>query len=57
MIDVIGRCFSERLESAQWQERMKTMVNSYGQSLVDDAQLLNKVRERTLSTLQLASCS
>ena len=54
MIDVIGRCFSERLESAQWQERMKTMVNSYGQSLVDDAQLLNKVRERTLSTLQLA---
>jgi len=29
-------------------------VPSYGQSLVDDEQLLNKVRERTLSTLKLS---
>lgn len=53
MIDVIERCFGERIQSPEWQQRMKTMVNSYGQSLVDDEPLLNKVRERTLSTLQL----
>ena len=54
MIDVIQRCFPERMESQEWQERMKVMVPSYGQSLVDDEQLLNKVRERTLSTLKLS---
>ena len=54
MIDVIQRCFPERMESSEWQERMKVMVPSYGQSLVDDEQLLNRVRERTLSTLKLS---
>ena len=53
MIDVIERCFPERMKTAEWQERMKVLVPSYGQSLVDDEQLLNKVRERTLSTLKL----
>ncbi|MCL7943352.1 malate dehydrogenase (quinone) [Marinobacter sp. ATCH36] len=53
MIDVIQRCFPERIRTPEWQERMKVMVPSYGQSLVDDEQLLNKVRERTLSTLKL----
>jgi malate dehydrogenase (quinone) len=57
MIDVIQRCFGERMQSPEWQERMKTMVDSFGQSLVDDEQLLNKVRERTLSTLKLQSYS
>jgi malate dehydrogenase (quinone) len=53
MIDVIERCFPERIKTPEWQERMKVMVPSYGQSLVDDEQLLNRVRERTLSTLDL----
>ena len=57
MINVIERCFGERIQTPEWQERMKTMVNSYGQSLVDDEQLLNTVRERTLSTLKLGSYS
>lgn len=57
MIDVIERCFGERMQTPEWQERMKTMVNSYGQSLVDDEQLLTAVRERTLSTLKLGSYS
>lgn len=55
MIDVIERCFADRIKTPQWQERMKEMVPSYGQSLVDDEPLLRKVRERTLSTLKLTS--
>lgn len=55
MLDVIERCFPERLESAEWQERLRLLVPSYGQSLVDDEQLLLKVRERTLTTLDLKS--
>lgn len=53
MISVIERCFPKKLETPEWQERMKMLVPSYGQSLVDDEALLTKVRERTLSTLKL----
>ena len=53
MIDVIERCFKDRIASPEWQERMKTLVPSYGQSLVKDADLLKQVRQRTLSTLKL----
>lgn len=54
MIDVIERCFPERMKDPTWQQRMKTMVPSYGQSLVDDEALLRDVRARTLSTLELS---
>ncbi|WP_199458137.1 MULTISPECIES: malate dehydrogenase (quinone) [unclassified Marinobacter] len=54
MLNVLERCFPEKMQSAEWQERMKELVPSYGQTLVEDEQLLNKVRERTLSTLNLA---
>ncbi|MEE3170021.1 MAG: malate dehydrogenase (quinone) [Pseudomonadota bacterium] len=53
MINVIERCFPEKIRTPEWQARMKELVPSYGQSLVDDEALLTKVRERTLSTLQL----
>lgn len=53
MINVIERCFAERIKSPEWQERMRVLVPSYGQSLVDDEALLTKVRQRTLSTLKL----
>ena len=53
MIDVLERCFPEKIRSEQWQSRMKELVPSYGQSLVDNEELLNSVRERTLSTLKL----
>ena len=53
MINVIERCFPEKIKTPEWQERMKELVPSYGQSLVEDEALLTRVRERTLSTLQL----
>lgn len=54
MIDVLERCFPERMKDPVWQQRMKTMVPSYGQSLVDDESLLEDVRARTLATLGLS---
>src|SRR5690606_17218086 len=61
MIDVLERCFPGRIAPAQWPSRMNELVCSYGQPLVEDAGLLKKVRERTLSTLILrrdcAACS
>ena len=53
MIDVLERCFKDRIASPEWQARMKTLVPSYGQSLINDAELLKSVRKRTLSTLGL----
>lgn len=53
MLTVLERCFPESLKTAEWQERMRQLVPSYGQSLVEDEQLLTNVRARTLSTLKL----
>ncbi|TVP89937.1 MAG: malate dehydrogenase (quinone) [Pseudomonadaceae bacterium] len=53
MVDVLERCFSKRLQSSEWQSRIRELIPSYGQSLVKDGELLTQVRERTLRTLQL----
>jgi len=53
MIDVIERCFKDRLEDQNWKTKMKEMIPSYGQSLIDDEALLKSTRERTLATLKL----
>jgi malate dehydrogenase (quinone) len=53
MIGIIEDCFSERMSTPAWQQKMKEMVPSYGQSLTDDADLLAEVRQRTLATLNL----
>lgn len=53
MIDVLERCFAEQLQSKAWADKMHTLVPSYGQSLIDDAKLLQQVRQRTLKTLNL----
>ena len=54
MITVIERCFKTRLKSEGWQQKLKEMIPSYGQSLDQDEALLRSVRERTLRTLKLA---
>jgi malate dehydrogenase (quinone) len=53
MIDIVGRCFPERMATPEWQSKMKEMVPSYGESLPDSPELLKTVRQYTLSTLEL----
>ncbi len=53
MLDVIERCFSDRLNDAQWQKKLRTMIPSYGQSLIQDHTLAARVRAWTLATLRL----
>ena len=53
MIDVIERCFSDSLENKGWKERLKEIIPSYGESLIDNAELLKTTREDTLTTLNL----
>jgi len=55
MIDVIERCLTKQpaLLGEDWQARLKQLIPSYGESLIDDADLLQKVRSQTHETLGL----
>ncbi|MGO3346585.1 MAG: malate dehydrogenase (quinone) [Marinomonas sp.] len=53
MIKIVESCFPKKMASKQWQAQMKKMVPSYGQSLVDNTDLLLSIREKTLTTLKL----
>lgn len=55
MLEVIGRCFKARLKTPEWQQKMKEMIPSYGESLDENVALLHEVRKRTLATLHLNS--
>ncbi len=55
MLDLLKRCFSDKLETAEWQLKLKDMIPSYGQSLAADAQLCEKTRNRTTDILELST--
>lgn len=53
MLDVIERCFTERMEQGDWQSRLQSMIPSYGKSLQDDADLTKTVRTWTYKVLRI----
>lgn len=54
MLDLLKRCFAERVASTEWQERLKEMIPSYGQSLAADEDLSNRMRTWTSEILGLS---
>lgn len=53
MLDLLKRCFPEKLQTAEWQMKLREIIPSYGQSLVNDKELAMRTRERTSEVLQL----
>lgn len=53
MLDLLKRCFPEKLQSPDWQEKLQVMIPSYGRSLANDPQLTWQLRERTSEVLGL----
>lgn len=53
MLSIVERCFADRLEEDGWKQKLTEMVPSYGHNLTENTDLLLKVRERTLSVLEL----
>ena len=53
MIEVIERCFKKQIKSAEWKNKMKEMIPSYGESLDDNVDLLHSIRHRTRTVLGL----
>ena len=52
MIEVLERCFKDKMQS-EWKARLKEIIPSYGEDLKTNADLLNSIREHTLTTLKL----
>ena len=53
MLNVLKDCFANKLTAGGWLPKLKEMIPSYGQSLIDDAGLCRKVRAETAAVLHL----
>jgi malate dehydrogenase (quinone) len=53
MVNVIERCFPDELKNRGWSAKLKEMIPSYGQSLIENAALCQQVRAETAAVLQI----
>src|SRR5262249_9247930 len=53
MLQVIQRCFQEKVKTGGWSSKLKQMIRSYGQSLIDNPELCLQVRAETAAVLNL----
>lgn len=53
MLNVIERCFKDKIATPQWQAKLKEMIPSYGQSLTSNGALAKATRQRTGEILGL----
>ncbi|NIG53078.1 malate:quinone oxidoreductase [Chitinophaga sp. Cy-1792] len=53
MLNLLKRCFKEELETEEWQTKLKKMIPSYGQSLLNNPELTKKLRKWTTNVLEL----
>lgn len=51
MVHVLESCFADKLKNSTMMSKMKMMIPSYGQSLINDANLCERVRAETTSVL------
>lgn len=54
MLDLLKKCFSEKLASAEWQQKLKQMIPSYGQVLANNPELGQQLRQHTSEVLRLS---
>jgi len=53
MLGLLSKCFAKRSKSPAWQNKLKEMVPSFGQSLSKDESQLQATRKRTSEILEL----
>jgi malate dehydrogenase (quinone) len=54
MLQVIERCFPDQLKNAGWADGLRKMIPSYGQSLIDNPALAQRVRAATAAVLNIS---
>ncbi|RXH58119.1 malate dehydrogenase (quinone) [Granulicella sibirica] len=55
MLDVIERCFTNKLDHGGWIDKLREMIPSYGQSLITNTELCKKVRADTAAALNIVN--
>jgi malate dehydrogenase (quinone) len=53
MLDLLDRCFKEKVQTPKWQKKLKEMVPSYNQKLNDHPEFLEEIRIYTSQVLKL----
>ena len=53
MLRVLERCFTDELKVGKWLAKLKEMIPSYGQSLIENPALCQQVRAETAAVLKL----
>ena len=53
MIDVLNKCFADKMSSDDWKKKLTEMIPTYGQSLIEDQELCRKTRKATAKELGL----
>jgi malate dehydrogenase (quinone) len=53
MLELIQDCFSDKLKTLPWQTKLQEMIPSYGQSLIKNAPLAERVTTRSREVLGL----
>lgn len=53
MLNLLKRCFNAELETEAWQVKLKKMIPSYGQSLLNNPALCDELRVWTTQVLEL----
>ena len=54
-ISVLEQCFKHELTANGWLPKLKEMIPSYGESLIENAELCRRVRAETAAVLRLAN--
>ncbi|MCO5238704.1 MAG: malate:quinone oxidoreductase [Chitinophagaceae bacterium] len=55
MVDLLHRCFPDKMKTPEWQNKLHRMIPSYEQSLTGNTALLQQSRKRTAAVLGLAN--
>jgi malate dehydrogenase (quinone) len=53
MVEVLERCFDEKIKDGSWTPKLKEMIPSYGQSLVTNPSMALELRAKTAKILNL----
>ncbi len=55
MLEVIERCFTDRLDHGGWIDKLRALIPSYGESLITNTDLCKRVRADTAAALNIVN--
>jgi malate dehydrogenase (quinone) len=55
MLNLLKRCFAKQMKAKKWEQKIKDMIPSYGNSLAENQELCREVRNHTSKVLGLSA--